>query len=97
MSNCNNFEIYSTEILLQIPDILEDDLKWLCNQSSDVYKECEELGGCTDNFRVSRFINDKVSSEYIRRQDCGCCGAIDKPVTNPLTSNTFIIGFNFGH
>lgn len=26
-----NFEIYSADVLEQIPDISEDDLKWLCN------------------------------------------------------------------
>lgn len=92
-----NFEIYSADVLEQIPDISEDDLKWLCNQSAEVYKECEKIDDYIDNYRVTRVIDSKVSSCYLERKDSGCCGSLDKPVKNPLTGNSFKIGFNFGH
>ena len=91
-----NYQIYGEQVKGFIPDIGEDDLKWLCNRAGTLYKELVDAG-CVDNFRASRVIDGRWSEAY---EDCfakGCCGFRDDRYTNPLTGNEFFLGFNFGH
>lgn len=93
-----NQELYRDAIIAMIPDIGMDDLKWLCNKCANLYQKCDRWGEGVDNFRVARNIK---GSEALARYDAirnkGCCGFTDEEITNPLTKNEFIIGFNYGH
>lgn len=97
MARSFNSRIYETTIKEWIPDINSDDLRWLCNKASDLYKELDAAAGCVDNFRVSRIVDNQYSDAYDAAVANGCCGFTDDRYTNPLTNNTFIIGFNYGH
>lgn len=96
MANSFNYRIYGKQIKEFIPDIGEDDLKWLCNKAGDLYKEVE-AAGCVDNFRASRVIDGNWSDRYHGAVASGCCGSTDNRFMNPLTGNEFWLGFNFGH
>lgn len=92
-----NQKIYANRIGRWIPDLGEDDMKFLCNVSSNTYRSVKS-DGCVDNYRISRVLeNGETSKEYQEAKENGCCGFIDKVFTNPKTGNKFIIGFNFGH
>lgn len=91
-----NRDMYGSTVRKWIPDISEDDLTFVCNKSSDVYKSVESAG-CVDNYRVSRVIADMVSDDYQEAIDNGCCGFSDVTFTNHKTGHLFRIGFNFGH
>lgn len=92
-----NQKLYSSLIRNWIPDINEDDEMFLCNASSNTYRSVKSAG-CVDNYRVSRISETgDASQKYEEAKDNGCCGFIDKKVTNRKTGNEFIIGFNFGH
>lgn len=93
----HNQQIYASMIRAHIPDIGEQDLKWLCNKAATVYSKLAKEEACIDNFRVSRLINGEWSESYADALKNGCCGFEDKEFTNPLTGNHFIVGFNFGH
>lgn len=90
-----NLELYSAGVIAWIPDISEHDLKFVCNKASEIYKSLDD--GCVDNFRISRVVDGDTSDEYDRAYRNGCCGSVDQIFTNPLTGNSFMIGFNYGH
>lgn len=73
-----------------------DDFKWLCNQLSSLYKEIEKEDDCIDSCRVSKVINGSGWDEEYSNT-ISCCGEVNQKVTNPLTGNSFWIGFNYGH
>ena len=97
MSTEFNFSIYAEEIKQFIPDIEDDDLKWLCNKAAEQYKDLETEVEHIDNFRISRIVEDEWSAAYEKVYAKGCCGFSDVKHTNPLTGNEFVIGFNYGH
>lgn len=88
-----NYEMYAPYIKIAIPDIDENDLKWLCNKSANIYRSLKD--NCVDNYRVS--IGPDKSNEYLAQQNNGCCGSCDRLVKNPKTGNEFWVGFNYGH
>ena len=92
-----NYDRYSRSIQSWIPDVSEDDARYLANKAADLYKSVEE-DGCVDNFRITEVKNGvDVNPAYQEAVDSGCCGSRDELYTNPLTHRTFKIGFNFGH
>lgn len=94
-----NLRMYKKDVLSFIPDIGEDDLKWICNKASSIYKKLDQCG-CVDNFRVSRVSLSnpyKPSDVYMRSRSNGCCGFYDQIFLNLKTGNLFFIGFNYGH
>jgi hypothetical protein len=87
-----NFRIYGAVIQAWIPDIGTDDLQFMVNKAAALYQEIDDP--CTDNFRVSRL---PESAAYCEAVAGGCCGSVDQEWTNPLTGNSFVVGFNYGH
>ena len=70
------------------------DRKLLANKLSKAYKD----KSCCDNFRLCFSDESKnKTSEYIEALNSGCCGFYDEFITNPLTNNSYWIGFNYGH
>lgn len=91
-----NLGYYGEDIKRFIPDISDDDLKWLANKSAQDYKSLQD--NCIDNYRVSRVVGDRGwSEEYEKVLSTGCCGFSDVLHTNQKTGNSFWIGFNYGH
>lgn len=74
------------------------DLIWLCNQIARIGQREKETLECRDNFRASKLIGVRGSSERYRgAQSSGCCGFFDRLLFNPETGNSYWIGFNYGH
>lgn len=72
------------------------DYSWLCNQLGKLYKEIDD--GCVDNCRADVATdNDGKTDNYTRAMNGGCCGSVDRLVTNTQTGSKFWIGFNYGH
>jgi hypothetical protein len=81
-----------------VSPVVEDnvhDFAFVCNKMGNLYQEIDDP--CTDNPRVCKLVNDKLTEDYVITRDSGCCGSIDMVVVNPKTGNKFSIGFNFGH
>lgn len=93
-----NMKLYGYLIKEQLPFwTSKHDLVWLTNQLGNILRRNKYQ--CVDNIRVCRagFIFGHATSKYMERHRQGCCGFFDKKVTNPLTNNSFWIGFNHGH
>ena len=90
-------DFYEKWVKWFIPDIGEHDLKFVCNQAADIYKWADNEGGCVDNFRIKKHSCSYDTNRYENALASGCCGYVDKEVTNLKTGNTFTIGFNYGH
>lgn len=93
----HNLDIYEEWVKWFIPDIREDDLRFVCNKAAKIYKWADGSGGCVDNFRIKRHSCFSRHEKYDEALANGCCGYVDEEVTNPKTRNTFTIGFNYGH
>ena len=92
-SDNHNLRIYEDYVKSYVTN--QDDLKFVCNQLGNLYQSLNDNN--IDNLRVSTFVNGEYSLEYQDLRDSGCCGEVDKIITNPKTMNSFSIGFNFGH
>lgn len=88
-----NERLYSHLVQRYIPEVSQQDLKWVCNQAANIYRNLNDP--CIDNFRCCA--GDSMNKVYKDAYDKGCCGFCDKVVKNPLTGNTFMVGFNYGH
>ncbi len=92
-----NLKLYGRSIRYWLGDISEDDRRFVSNKAASLYKEVEPCG-CVDNLRMSRVVAGlRLNPKYQEAVDNGCCGSVDRSFTNPLTDNTFSIGFNYGH
>ena len=87
--------IYGDRVRFFVPDVSEDELRWLCNKSGKLYRRIKDK--CVDNYRVCQVIDGKTTIDYQMKRAHGCCGSLDTTVTNPKTGNVFAIGFNYGH
>lgn len=87
-----NYRMYAEDIKYYIPNIREDDLKWLCNKAANIYRR---LGSCVDNFRCCTGPDRGI--QYLKAMGRGCCGFSDTLVKNPKTGSEFWIGWNYGH
>lgn len=85
-------------VLACIKDIINDDLVWLCNQIAADYK-VRGRNDCRDNDRLCRAatFTKAPTAHYKMAQARGCCGSHDQILTNPLTSNSYWLGCNYGH
>jgi len=91
-----NLRFYDHAINEWLGEISEDDRRFVANRAASIYRSVDD--GCVDNLRMSKVIDGAaINPEYHKALDKGCCGFIDRVVTNPLTGNSFVIGFNFGH
>ena len=86
-----NLNIYKHWIKAFIPNVNYDDLHFLSNKSSQIYKKLENA----DNFRVMRIGSDNI--HYLGAKSSGCCGFYDEEHINPKNGHRFMIGFNYGH
>lgn len=88
-----NERIYSN--LLDFFDVVNThDRKLLANKLSSAWK----TRSCCDNFRICQSNDDKiVTEEYKKLESNGCCGFFDEYIKNPITGNSYWIGFNYGH
>lgn len=94
----HNMKIYWDLILYFIPNISLVDLCWLSNKSGNIYRNLGGQGNCIDNYRICRWSGTgNKNHKYKLVQDSGCCGFYDCKHRNPVTGNSFLIGFNFGH
>ena len=92
-----NLKLYGSSIRFWLGDISEDDRRFVANKAASLYQEVERFD-CVDNLRMSKVVcGVKTNPAYQRAVDNGCCGSVDRSFTNPLTDNTFSIGFNYGH
>lgn len=94
----HNHRLYSAKIRELIPDIDERDLKWLCNQAGKLYGKLTRWGNNrVRSFRVCRNIdNDQSQVAYWAERGKGWGGSEDETVVNPLTLNSFVVGFHYG-
>lgn len=92
-----NLRLYGASIKYWLGDISEDDRRFVANKAASLYKEVERFD-CVDNLRMSQVVAGlRLNPKYQIAVDNGCCGSVDRSFTNPLTNNTFSIGFNYGH
>ena len=89
---------YNEKIYAHLLNVFEvtnkHDRKLLANKLSKAWKERD----CCDNFRICHSDDDRTQTiNYKGIQNEGCCGFYDLYVKNPLTNNSYWIGFNHGH
>lgn len=74
----------------------KEDFAWVCNKLAKLYQKIDD--GCVDNCRVDIALKGGgKTKDYIKTMKGGCCGTVDKMITNERTGNSFWIGFNYGH
>jgi hypothetical protein len=85
---------FGTLVRTMVPEPIDHrDYVWLCNQLVKLAHRYRYE--CVDSFRVCVSQNGAVTHQY--ESAITCCVQHDVEVTNPVTTNKFWIGCNYGH
>lgn len=72
---------------------LQDARDWAMEE---LFWYANELEYC-NNYRIALVGNREEEEAYDEALAAGCCGYMDRVVTDPVTGYRFKIGCNFGH